>query len=123
MVFAEPRLVIAALVEPADEVEIVLERQRRINAGLVKGGEEDTEAQPRRHGDLLWVMNFFPPRAGAVGRVVSRSEASLPELATTAYLFMRASDRSRILIAGMRGRLAVTRCRPRVVVSLSSAWR
>ena len=45
VVLADPRLVVAQLVEPDDELEIALEGERRVLAGRVERGEEDAELQ------------------------------------------------------------------------------
>jgi hypothetical protein len=43
VVLAAPGLVVAAAVEPLDQFEILLERQRRILARGVEGGHENAE--------------------------------------------------------------------------------
>src|SRR3954471_16583660 len=60
MMLAEPGLVIAAMVKQADEVEVVLQCKRRVDARLVKRSEKDAKAQPRCHGDLLWAIHRLP---------------------------------------------------------------
>jgi len=45
VVLAEPRLIIAAAIEPLDEIEIALQRERWVDAGLVEGREKNAEAQ------------------------------------------------------------------------------
>jgi len=42
-VLADPGLVIAQVVEPLDELHVSGQRQRRILAHAMEGGEEDTE--------------------------------------------------------------------------------
>src|ERR1700733_2611739 len=49
MMFAEPRFVIAAAIEPLDELKIALERERRIDARLMKGRQKDAKTKPMRH--------------------------------------------------------------------------
>ena len=44
VVLADPRLVEAELVQTGDELEVALERQRRVLTRGVKGGQEHTEA-------------------------------------------------------------------------------
>src|SRR3954467_14541417 len=60
MMLAEPGFVIAAMVKQADEVEVVLQCKRRVDARLVKRSEKDAKAQPRCHGDLLWAIHRLP---------------------------------------------------------------
>jgi hypothetical protein len=59
MVLAEPGLIIAAAVEPLDQFEIASQRERRVDAGFVKGCKKDTEAQAvygRSFAVCVWVF-------------------------------------------------------------------
>jgi hypothetical protein len=47
--FAAPRFVIAAAVEPLDKLEIALQRERRIDAWLVERREKDPKTKAIRH--------------------------------------------------------------------------
>ena len=49
VVLADPRLVVAELVEVHDQVEVTLQCQRRIFSGWVKWGHEDPEAKSISH--------------------------------------------------------------------------
>jgi hypothetical protein len=53
MVLAKPRFIVTEAVEPSDQVQIVLQRQRRIDAGLVEGSEKNAEAQAGCHRHVL----------------------------------------------------------------------
>ena len=53
VVFAEPRFVIAAAIEPLDQFEIALQGERRVDAGLVEWCEENAEAQALAHGTVF----------------------------------------------------------------------
>jgi hypothetical protein len=44
MVFTDPRLVVPHLVETLDQLEVAVERERRVLVGTVKRGEEDPES-------------------------------------------------------------------------------
>jgi hypothetical protein len=46
---AEPRLIIAAAIEPLDEIEIALQCERWVDAGLMEGREKNAEAQALAH--------------------------------------------------------------------------
>ena len=56
VVLADPGLVPAELVEVHDEVEVALDRQRRVLAGLVERRHEDAEAQSVGHVVTPWLM-------------------------------------------------------------------
>jgi hypothetical protein len=45
VMLADPRLVVAELVEPLDQRPVALERERRVLVGRVERGGEDSEAQ------------------------------------------------------------------------------
>jgi len=45
VVLADPGLVVAEPVEVLDELEVALQRQRRVLPGGVEGGQEGSEAQ------------------------------------------------------------------------------
>jgi hypothetical protein len=49
MMFAEPRFVIAAAVEPLNELKIALQGERRIDAWLMERREKDAKTKPVRH--------------------------------------------------------------------------
>src|SRR5271169_907254 len=49
VMFAAPRFVIAATVEPLDKLEIALQRERRIDAWLVERREKNTESKSISH--------------------------------------------------------------------------
>src|ERR1700730_10550756 len=53
MMFAEPRFVIAAAIEPLDELKITLQRERRIDAWLMKRRQKDAKTKPMRHAYFL----------------------------------------------------------------------
>ena len=53
MVFAEPRLVVAAAIEPLDQFEIALQGECRIDTGLVEWREKDAEAQALIYATFL----------------------------------------------------------------------
>jgi hypothetical protein len=46
VVLADPCLVVVQPVEVLDELEVALERQRRVLAGGVERGQEDAEPEP-----------------------------------------------------------------------------
>ena len=49
VVLADPGLVVAELVEVHDQVEVALQRQRRVLAGRVERRHEDSEAKTLAH--------------------------------------------------------------------------
>ena len=49
MMFAEPRFVIAAAIEPLNELKIALQRERRIDAWLMERCQKDAKTKPMRH--------------------------------------------------------------------------
>ena len=53
VVLAEPRLVVAAAVEPLNQLEIALQRQCGVDARLVERREKNAEAQALAHGTVL----------------------------------------------------------------------
>src|SRR5215467_9945266 len=50
VMLAEPCLIIAAAIQPLDEIEIALQCKRWVDAGLVEGREKNAEAQALAHG-------------------------------------------------------------------------
>ena len=60
VVLPEPHLVVGAAVEPLDQLEVLLQREGGVDAGLVEGGEEDAEAHPVVRAERA------PPAARAV---------------------------------------------------------
>jgi hypothetical protein len=50
VVLADPGLVVAQLVETADQLEVTLEREGGVLPGGVKGGQEHAEAEGPVHG-------------------------------------------------------------------------
>ena len=53
VVLADPRLVVAELVEVHDQVEVALQGQGRVLSGWVERGHEDSEAKTIRHTSSL----------------------------------------------------------------------
>jgi hypothetical protein len=53
MVLTEPRFIVTETVEPGDQVQIVLQGQRRIDAGLVEWREKNAETQAGCHRHVL----------------------------------------------------------------------
>jgi hypothetical protein len=45
MVLADPGLVVAQGVEPLDQFDVAFQRERRVLAGTMEGGEDDAEGQ------------------------------------------------------------------------------
>ena len=70
VVLADPRLVVAEAVEVLDQLEVALERQRRVLARRVERRHEDAEAQPA-HRTLL--LRSLTHRAYAPGAPPCRS--------------------------------------------------
>ena len=110
MVLAEPGLVVAELVEMLDELQIALERERRILADRVERGQEDPELQSavgvngghrslRRLGGLF-VLGALPGALGASfthepeGCPFENSPAPVPEADLAGPEIDRASDGS-----------------------------
>ena len=60
VVFADPHFVVAERVEPLDEFEVSMERQRRVVVRRVKRGHEGAEA----HRCWLWWHRTTPVRIG-----------------------------------------------------------
>src|SRR5262252_2004987 len=52
VMLAEPRLIIAAAIQPLDEIEITLQCERWVDAGLMEGREKNAEAQALAHWDV-----------------------------------------------------------------------
>ena len=70
VVLADPRLVVAELVEVLDQLEVAVQRQRRVLAHRMHGRKEDPEAQglgacgrPRKGGAVLDVPGWLVPAA------------------------------------------------------------
>ena len=49
VMLAEPRLIIATAIQPLDEIEIALQCERWVDAGLMEGREKNAEAQALGH--------------------------------------------------------------------------
>src|SRR6516225_5482314 len=49
VMLAEPCLIIAAAIQPLDEIEIALQCERRVDAGFMEGREKNAEAQALAH--------------------------------------------------------------------------
>jgi hypothetical protein len=49
---AEPRLIIAAAIQPLDEIEIALQCERWVDARFMEGREKNAEAQALAHGGV-----------------------------------------------------------------------
>ena len=75
MVLAEPGLIIAAAVEPLDQLEIASQRERRVDAGFVKGRKKDTEAQAVHGRSSAVCYGVF--LVGIVLRFFDRNKAGL----------------------------------------------
>src|SRR6516162_761413 len=63
---AEPRLIIAAAIQPLDEIEIALQCERWVDTGLMEGREKNAEAQPLAHwgrsSAFMWGLRWPPDR-------------------------------------------------------------
>src|SRR5215472_18523976 len=53
VMLAEPCLIIAAAIQPLDEIEIALQCKRWVDAGLMEGRKKNAEAQALAHGTFL----------------------------------------------------------------------